>query len=118
VKLSSPIGNQEFPLGTVAVSNGLWQLSYKFTVDGERTIVAEGFGSSSESVAEIASNAIELPFLFINHANQVITPSSTSSEDKLLDDIYKFSFIKVTDLAHALKASISWDGVERKVTIS
>ncbi len=52
VRLSSPIGNQDFPLGTTAVSNGKWVLSQQFTVGGERKIVAEGFNSSNEEVDE------------------------------------------------------------------
>lgn len=52
VKLSSPVGNQDFPLGVAGVSNGKWSLSYQFTMGGERKIVAEGFDASNEEVDE------------------------------------------------------------------
>ncbi len=52
IKLSSPIGNQNFPLGTAAVSDGQWKLLCQFTMGGDRKIVAEGFNNSNEEIAE------------------------------------------------------------------
>lgn len=90
VRVSSPIGNQDFPLDNVVVSEGKWSILSQFTLGGERKIVAEGFDLFGNEVAD-TEITIELDSTEDDPTGSVTISSPTKGSDLDLENSVKFT---------------------------
>lgn len=51
VRIVSPVGNVEYPLGKAIAVNGAWALDYTFNGEGDRTVIAYGLNATNDVVS-------------------------------------------------------------------
>lgn len=76
---------------------------------------------ANADIIELASPGnppISIPYLLIDHSNQVVDVSADSTEAEIVTMVNKYGFVAARDLGTKLNFSIAWDGVTRTVTIS
>lgn len=75
---------------------------------------------ANEDVVELQSpgnSPSSIPYLLIDHSNQVVNVSAGSTEATIVSLVNKFGFVAARNLATMLNFAIAWDGSTRTVTI-
>lgn len=75
---------------------------------------------ANENVVELQSpsnSPSSIPYLLIDHSNQVVNVLAGSTEPAIVSLVNKFGFVAARDLATMLNLAIAWNGATRTVTI-
>ncbi len=75
---------------------------------------------ANADIIELASpgnSPISIPYLLIDHSNQVVDVPAGSTEAAIVSLVNKFGFVAARDLATKLNLTIAWNGATRTVTI-
>jgi hypothetical protein len=75
---------------------------------------------TNADVVELAipgNSPISIPYILIDHSNQVVIIPAGSTEAAIITLVNKFGFVAARDLATKLNLVIAWDGATRTVTI-